>query len=76
MSPVSDSTSSWTSERARVASLTRSRDPEDPDLVEARRKLRAARLEDAITKLVDAAPPLTDEQRRRLAVLLAPRDAA
>ena len=73
---MSDSTSSWTSERARVASLTRSRDPEDPDLVEARRKLRAARLEDAITKLVDAAPPLTDEQRRRLAVLLAPRDAA
>jgi hypothetical protein len=62
--------SSWTHERARVASLTRSRKPDDPDLVDARRKLRAERLAAQITKAVDAAPPLTAEQRDRLALLL------
>lgn len=61
---------SWTHERARVASLTRSRTPDDPDLVAARRNLRAARLEDYIRRTVAAAPPLTAEQRDRLAVLL------
>lgn len=62
--------STWTSERARVASLTRSRTSDDPELVDARRNLRAARLEDYILKTVDAAPPLTAEQRDRLALLL------
>ncbi len=61
---------SWTAERARVASLSRSRTPDDPALVEARRNLRAARAEDYIKRLVEAAPPLTDQQRSRLAVLL------
>jgi hypothetical protein len=61
---------SWTHERARVASLTRSRTPDDPDLIAARRNLRAARLEDYIRRTVDAAPPLTAEQRDRLALLL------
>jgi hypothetical protein len=61
---------SWTSERARVASLTRSRAPDDPDLLAARRNLRAARAEDYVRKLVAAAPPLSIEQRDRLAVLL------
>lgn len=60
----------WTSERARYASLTRSREPDDPDLLAARRDLRAARAEDYIRDLVAAAPPLTDVQRERLAVLL------
>ncbi len=62
--------STWTHERARVASLSRSRTPDDPDLVAARRDLRAARAEDYIRKLVDAAPPLSDDQRDRLALLL------
>ena len=62
--------SSWTQERARVASLSRSRKPDDPDLVKARRDLKAARLEDYIKKTVDAAPALSPEQRDRLAVLL------
>ena len=61
---------SWTQERARVASLTRSRTPDDPDLIAARRNLRAARLEDYIRRTVEAAPPLTAEQRDRLAILL------
>lgn len=62
--------SSWTVERARLASLSRSRTSDDPDLVNARRNLRAARLEDYISRVVAEAPPLTAEQRDRLAVLL------
>jgi hypothetical protein len=63
---------SWTAERARVASLSRSRTPDDPDLVNARRNLRAARLEEAVRRAVDAAPELTPEHRERLAALLRP----
>ncbi len=61
---------SWTSERARVASLTRSREASDPDLLDARRNLRAARLDDYIRRTVDAAPELTVEQRANAAALL------
>jgi hypothetical protein len=61
---------SWTHHRARVASLARDRKPDDPELLEARRTLREVRLADAIRETVDAAPPLTDEQRTRLALLL------
>ncbi len=61
---------SWTSERARVASLSRSRDPDDPDLTAARQNLRVERLADVIRRTVEAAPPLTPEQRDRLALLL------
>ncbi len=68
----------WTAERARVAALSRSRTPDDPDFLAAKRDLRAARAEDYIRQLVDSAPPLTPEQRDRLAVLLRPHvgDAA
>ncbi len=67
---------SWTVERARVASLTRSRTPDDPDLLDARRNLRAERLADYIRRTVDAAPPLTSSQRDELALLLRGGDAA
>jgi hypothetical protein len=60
----------WTSHRARVASLTRSRRPDDPDLIDARRDLAAERLADHVRRVVDTAPPLTDEQRNRIAALL------
>jgi hypothetical protein len=60
----------WTVERARVAALSRDRAPDDPELLNARRNLRAERLALAICKAVDAAPPLSDEQRTRLAALL------
>lgn len=59
-------------ERARVASLTRSRTPDDPELVKARQSLKAAKLEDYIARTVATAPPLTDEQAQRLAALLRP----
>ncbi len=64
----------WTHHRARVASLSRDRQPDDPDLIEARRDLHAARLAEHITKAVAGWPPLTVEQRDRLAVLLRPGD--
>lgn len=54
--------------RARLAATVRHR-PES-DHSELRRDLRAARLEDYIRRTVDAAPPLTDEQRDKLATLL------
>lgn len=60
---------SWTQQRARVAGLSRDRAPDDPDLLAAKRDLRATRLEDHIRQVVDAAPPLTEEQRERLAAL-------
>lgn len=66
----------WAHERARVAALSRSRNEDDPELVDARRNLKAERLADCIRETVDAAPPLTVEQRDRLAALLRPRPAA
>lgn len=63
---------SWTHERAKVASLSRSRPANDPELVAARRNLKAIRLEEYVEKVVAEAPPLTDEQRDRIATLLRP----
>jgi hypothetical protein len=64
--------STWTHERARVASLSRSRSSDDPDLADARRNLKVERLADYISRTVDAAPALTEAQRDRLAGLLRP----
>lgn len=43
----------WKHERARVASLTRSRTPDDPELIEARRNLKCARLSLHIAEIFD-----------------------
>jgi hypothetical protein len=49
-----------------------SRRGESPQkLEEARREVAAAKLERAIQDALESAPPLTTEQRNRLAVLLA-----
>jgi len=61
---------SWTSERARVASLSRSRSADDPDLLAARQRLRADRLAAHVARVVAQAPPLTTAQRDRIAVAL------
>jgi hypothetical protein len=61
---------SWTTDRARVAALTRSRTSDDPDLLAARRDLKAQRLEDHIREVVESAPPLSAEQRCRLSLIL------
>lgn len=62
--------------RARIGALSRSRTADDPDLIEARRDLHAARLAEHITKAVAGWPPLSVEQRDRLSVLLRPTDGA
>lgn len=62
--------SSWTIERARVAGLSRDRAPNDPALINAKRDLRAARLEDYVARVVAEAPPLTSDQKHRIASLL------
>lgn len=62
---------------AQLGALKR-HDPE-ADTTDLRTELKAAKLADYIRDLVNSAPPLTDEQRERLALLLrggGQRDAA
>lgn len=56
--------------RAKVASLTRSRSDNDPQLLAARTDLRAERLAEQIARTVAEWPPLTPSQLDRLAILL------
>lgn len=65
----------WTHDRAKVAALTRHREPDDPSLSEARRDFAAERLAEVVRRVVDAAPPLTPQQRDTIAALLRPRPA-
>jgi hypothetical protein len=63
---------SWRSERARIAGMSSrpNRPPDDPELIAARRSLRALRLEEHVQEVLAGAPPLSDEQRERIAALL------
>lgn len=63
-------------ERGKIAAFSRSRQPDDPELVEARRNLRALRLQDHVERVLAQAPPLTDEQCERIAALLRAGGAA
>lgn len=63
---------SWTHHRAKVASLSRIRPADDPELIDARRDLKASRLEDAAREAAASLPPLTEEQARRIAAILYP----
>lgn len=56
--------------RARLASRTSQYGPDDPRTLDARRDFIAERLELHIKQVVDASPPLSVEQRCRLAALL------
>lgn len=67
---------SLTHSRARVASLSRSRSSDDPELLNAKRELHEQRLAAHIERTLALAPPLTAEQKARLAVLLSGGDAA
>lgn len=60
----------WTHHRARIASLSRSRPNDDPDLVGARRDLAAERLADHVRRVVATAPELTAQQRETITALL------
>ena len=62
----------WTTERARLSALRRYRTDDDPAVLDARRDLKAARLENYIISTLAAAPPLTADQRERLSLLLTP----
>jgi hypothetical protein len=57
---------------ARLAVLKRYHPHNSEQVTEAERDLRVQLLTEAITKAVDAAPPLTAEQRVKLAELLSP----
>ena len=46
------------------------RSSDHSDVVEARRELRALRLEDHVKRVLADAPPLTDESRSHIAALL------
>jgi hypothetical protein len=56
--------------RGQVAASKRHYGADDPRSTEAARELREAMLAEQIKKVVDSAPPLSSEQRARLAVLL------
>lgn len=58
--------------KGQVASLTRSRRSDDPELIQARQELRVAVLAQHVRRAVEALPPLTDEQVARVAALLRP----
>jgi len=62
--------SSISHHRAKTAALSRSRRPDDPELLDARRQLAASVLEKHVAKVVALAPPLTPDQRDRIATLL------
>lgn len=68
----------WQKERATIASLSRFKKDDDPELVAARQRLRAMRLEAHIVEQVRAWPPLTPEQLGRLGAIIsnAPHAAA
>lgn len=59
---------SWTSTRSRIGN-TLKQDP-NADVSELRAKMRSEWVEDRIAQLIAEAPPLTQEQRDRLAALL------
>jgi hypothetical protein len=63
-------------ERARANALRRYRPVDDPEVVTARQELAAAHLGDVIRRIVDEAPPLSDEQKVRLALALGGGDNA
>lgn len=64
------SSTSWTSQRAKVASLSRVRPSDDPELLEARQQLKFLKLQEHVANVVAQAPPLTDAQAANIAVLL------
>ena len=72
MSTPTKSTS-WRTERARVAGLsnrTKIRADDDAELTEAKRNLRALKLEEHVLKVISGAPALSQEQRDHIADLL------
>jgi hypothetical protein len=61
---------------AKLASLTRHREPGDPDLARAREELDADHLRQYVAAVADRAPALTPEQRDLLVSVIAATRAA
>ena len=57
-------------ERGRYAALVRSRSADDPELVEAHRRMREEALVGAIQRALMKAPPISQQFRRRLIALI------
>ena len=65
----------WTHDRAQIAAIKRGirageREADDPQLETAYRNLREKRLAEHIEHVLALAPPLTAEQRDRIALIL------
>ena len=60
-------------ERGRYAALLRSRACDDPDLLQAHRRMREEALVNAIGRALKNSPPLTTDLRARIEALLADR---
>ena len=61
--------------RARIAALKRHH-PNDQETVELARDFKAERLVEYVQRVLDSAPPLTQTQREKLALLLRGGDAS
>lgn len=68
--------SAWTKARSDLGIKTRKLGPDHPETIEARRTFRAERTAAYIEKVLAEAPPLTVEQRARLAELFSPASIA
>ena len=62
--------------RASVANLSQRYGADDPRTQAAKSLLKASKADEYVRRLVESAPPLTDEQRTKLARILAPHLAA
>jgi hypothetical protein len=58
--------------RARIAGITSKRGPDDPEIPVIKSELETVVLAEHIERVLSTAPPLTNEQRTRLADLLKP----
>lgn len=74
---MTEKTTTWQRERARVAGMSSrpNRAPDDPDLVAARRNMRALKLEADILKVLAGEPALNEEQRNHIAEMLRAGDS-
>lgn len=62
--------------RGKIAALSRSRGPDDPDLLAARHGLRVAKLAEHVARVLAEQPPLTPEEIERVASVLRGGEAA
>lgn len=60
-------------ERARYASLTRSRTADDPELIEARRLMQEQSQIRAVKRALEKPPPISPRLRERILALLSTR---